>query len=390
DLNEFKLMVRRLHEAGIEVILDVVYNHTAEGNQLGPTLSFRGIDNASYYILGEDPRYYFDSTGCGNTVNLRHQRVLQMVMDSLRYWVEECHVDGFRFDLASSLGRERESFDHHSVFFDAIGQDPVLYPVKLIAEPWDTGPNGYQLGNFPPGWAEWNDRYRDTVRAFWRGDEGKVGGLAESLLASAPLFDKRGRRPWSSVNFVTTHDGFTLADVVSYNHKHNEANGEDNQDGHDHNLSCNWGAEGPTEDPQILDLRDRMRRNLLATVLLSQGTPMLLMGDEIGRSQNGNNNAYCQDDRINWLDLGTLGQRDSEFLEFVRRLVSIRRSHSVLRAGRFKHGQSTPGGDPDVQWLRPDGEVMSEEDWHNSDSRFVALLLSDGSERLLMVFNAHP
>jgi glycogen operon protein len=389
NLHEFKLMVRRLHEAGIEVILDVVYNHTAEGNHMGPTLSFRGIDNASYYVLADDPRYYFDTTGCGNTMNLRHQRVLQMVMDSLRYWVEQCHVDGFRFDLASSLGRDRSVFDQHSVFFEAIRQDPVMSTVKLIAEPWDTGPDGYQVGNFPPGWAEWNDKYRDVARGFWKGDEGLASGLAGHLLGSAGAFEKRGRRPWSSVNFVTAHDGFTLADVVSFNDKHNEANGEDNRDGHSNNLSWNCGAEGPTDDAGILDLRDRMRRNLVATVLFSQGTPMLLMGDEIGRSQGGNNIAYCQDNEMNWLAWDNIGDRDLAFMEFVRAVIQIRRSRPLLRQTRFFHGDATPGGDPDVSWFRPDGQPMEQNDWENTQTRTMGARLSDGRSRLLLLFNAH-
>ena len=301
NIDEFKLMVRRLHEAGIEVIMDVVYNHTAEGNQMGPTMSFRGIDNASYYVLGDDPRYTFDTTGTGNSLNLKNGRVLQMVMDSLRYWVEDCHVDGFRFDLASTLGRDRDVFDPDSVFLEATRQDPVLSRVKLIAEPWDTGPGGYQLGNYPPGWAEWNDKYRDVTRAFWKGEQGQVRELADNLLGSSRLFEHRGRRPWASVNFVTAHDGFTLADTVSYEQKHNEANGEGNMDGHSHNLSRNWGAEGPTDDPGILAVRQRMMRNLLTTLLFSQGTPMILMGDEVARSQGGNNNAYCQDSEMNYL-----------------------------------------------------------------------------------------
>ena len=388
-IHEFKLMVRRLHEAGIEVILDVVYNHTAEGNQMGPTLSFRGIDNASYYVLADDPRYYFDTTGCGNTVNLRNQRVLQMIMDSLRYWVQECHVDGFRFDLSSSLGRDRTAFDHNAVFFEAVRQDPVLSDVKLIAEPWDTGPDGYQLGNHPPGWAEWNDQYRDTVRAFWRGDEGMAGRLAGRLLGSGDIFDRRGRRPWASVNFVTAHDGFTLADVVSYDHKHNEANGEDNRDGHDHNLSHNWGAEGPTEDEAILARRDGVRRAMIATVLFSQGTPMLLMGDELGRSQNGNNNGYCQDNEINWLAWSDHAPRDAAFLEFVTRLIAIRRSRPLLMQRRFLRGREGAEGQPDVMWLRPDGAEMEQSDWDNGDTRALAVLLNGEGQRALILFNAH-
>jgi isoamylase len=389
-IHEFKLMVRRLHEAGIEVILDVVYNHTAEGNHMGPTLSFRGIDNASYYMLGDVPRYYFDTTGCGNTVNLRHQRVLQMVMDSLRYWVQECHVDGFRFDLASSLGRDRDVFDHNAVFFDAVRQDPVLSTVKLIGEPWDTGPDGYQLGNFPPGWAEWNDRYRDTVRAYWKGDDGMAPELASRLLGSGDYFEKRGRRPWASINFVTAHDGFTLADVVSFNEKHNEANGEGNRDGHSHNLSWNCGVEGFTDDPEILDLRALMRRNFVATLLLSQGTPMLLMGDEVGRSQGGNNNAYCQDNEINWLDWNGRGEREATFHEFVRGVIAVRRSKPLLRQPKFLHGEPVGHGNLlDVQWLRTDGKAMTEHDWDQPLTRSMAIMLGADGARMLMLLNAH-
>ncbi|MEI2386969.1 glycogen debranching protein GlgX [Breoghania sp. JC706] len=391
DLHEFKLMVRRLHEAGIEVILDVVYNHTAEGNHLGPTLSFRGADNASYYILDSDPRYYFDVTGCGNTLNLKNSRVLQMVMDSLRYWVEDAHVDGFRFDLATALGREREAFDQHAVFFEAVRQDPTLSDVKLIAEPWDIGPDGYQLGAFPPGFAEWNGQYRDGVRTFWKGEEGGMPDMARGLLGWAPLFDHSGRRPWSSINFVTAHDGFTLTDLVSYSEKHNEANQEDNQDGHDDNRSWNWGAEGATDDPEILDLRDRMRRNLLATLLFSQGTPMLLMGDERGRTQAGNNNGYCQDNEMSWLDWKGENERDARFLEFVRALIHIRRSTALLRETSFLHGRQVNATHiPDVVWLRPDGQEMGEDDWNNPLSKSIGLLFCDEERRrLLMLINAH-
>ncbi|MEW5424950.1 glycogen debranching protein GlgX [Amorphus sp. 3PC139-8] len=388
-IHEFKLLVRRLHEAGIEVILDVVYNHTAEGNELGPTLSFRGIDNASYYLLGDDPRYYFDTTGCGNTVDLRHQRALQMVMDSLRYWVEQCHVDGFRFDLASSLGRDRDAFDQNAVFFDAVQQDPVLSRVKLIAEPWDTGPDGYQLGHFPPGWAEWNDTYRDTVRAFWRGDEGTLPTLADRLLGSSDFFENQGRRPWASINLVTAHDGFTLADVVSYNDKHNEANGEDNADGHSHNLSYNWGAEGPTDDPEILAARDQARRNMIATLLLSQGTPMMLMGDEIGRTQNGNNNAYCQDAEINWLAWSEIDPQDTAFDAFVRGLIDLRESRPLLTQDRFLHEAEDPRTGAFARWLRPDGEVMEPDNWQDPQTRSIALLLAAPSDSLLLILNAH-
>lgn len=386
NLHEFKMMVRRLHEAGIEVILDVVYNHTAEGNQMGPTLSFRGIDNASYYILADDPRYYFDTTGCGNTVNMTHPRVLQMVMDSLRYWVESCHVDGFRFDLASSLGRDRDQFSPSATFLDAVRQDPVLSKVKLIAEPWDTGANGYQVGNFPPGWAEWNDTYRDTVRSYWKGDQSTLQGLASCLTGSADKFDKRGRRPWASVNFVTAHDGFTLMDTVSYNDKHNEANQEDNRDGHSDNRSWNCGAEGETDDAEIIALRDKMRRAMMATLLLSQGTPMLLMGDEIGRTQGGNNNAYCQDNEMNWLNLAGVDERNDAFREFLSGLIALRRSRPLLSLPAFLHKKAH---EVQVEWLRPDGAPMEEGDWHNPDSRVVGMKLQNGSQGLLALFNSH-
>ncbi len=387
-VHEFKLMVRRLHEAGIEVILDVVYNHTAEGNQMGPTLSFRGIDNASYYILGDNPRYYFDTTGCGNTVNLKHQRVLQMVMDSLRYWVEACHVDGFRFDLASSLGRDRDQFNSNAVFLDAIRQDPVLSRVKMIAEPWDTGPDGYQLGNFPPLWAEWNDQYRDTVRSYWKGDPSSLPGLASRLMGSAEIFDRRGRRPWASINLVTAHDGFTLTDTVSYNDKHNAANGEDSRDGHSDNRSWNCGIEGPTEDEAVLDLRDQMRRAMMATLLLSQGTPMLLMGDEVGRTQDGNNNTYCQDNALNWLNLDDLDPRDAAFLAFVSDLIALRRGQPLFRLPAFTHGPDTPGA-TDVRWMRPDGELMNDGDWHDPEARALALHLAGKRDMVVMFFNSH-
>ena len=387
DIHEFKLMVKRLHEAGIEVILDVVYNHTAEGNQLGPTLSFRGIDNASYYVLGDDPRYTFDTTGTGNSLNLRNGRVLQMVMDSLRYWVEECHVDGFRFDLASTLGRDRDAFDSDSVFLEATRQDPVLQSVKLIAEPWDTGPNGYQLGNYPPPWAEWNDRYRDVARAFWRSDPGRARELADTLLGSSRFFERRGRRPWASVNFVTAHDGFTLRDTVSYEAKHNEANGEDNRDGHSNNLSRNWGVEGPTDDPDILAVRERTMRNLLATVLISQGTPMLLMGDEVGRSQRGNNNTYCQDDEINWLSW-ELGPTEAALRDFVSALTAIRRTRSLLGSPRFLHPEPTNAERTYARWLGPDGGEMGPSEWDDPETRALGLLMSTPKESLLTLFNA--
>jgi len=321
-ISEFKTMVKVLHSAGIEVLLDVVYNHTAEGNQLGPTLSFRGIDNASYYRLSaENPRYYVDFTGTGNTLNLQHPRVLQLLMDSLRYWVLEMHVDGFRFDLASALARELDEVDRLGSFFDTMGQDPVLSQVKLIAEPWDIGSGGYQVGNFPPGWNEWNDKYRDTLRGYWKGDGGLLADFARRFTGSPDLYEASGRKPHASINFVTAHDGFTLEDLVSYNDKHNEKNGEDNRDGHNDNRSWNWGVEGATEDLAVLALRMRHKRNLLASLMLSQGVPMILGGDELSRTQQGNNNAYCQDDELSWLDWA-LDDRREGFLEFVARLIS--------------------------------------------------------------------
>ena len=386
-IDEFKFMVKRLHEAGIEVILDVVYNHTAEGNHLGPTLSFRGIDNATYYLLAEDRRYYFDTTGCGNTMNLRHPRVLQLVTDSLRYWVEECHVDGFRFDLATALGREYQHFDANAIFFDTLSQDPVLQRVKLIAEPWDIGPNGYQLGNFPPGWAEWNGAYRDEIRGYWRGDTRSLPGLAAGILGSAERFDHRGRRTWASVNFVTAHDGFTLGDLWSYDGKHNQANLEDNRDGHNDNRSWNCGVEGPTDDPAVLALRARLRRATAATLLLSHGTPMWLAGDELGRTQHGNNNAYCQDNETNWIDWSE--RRDRAFAEYVRGVIAVRRERPLLRARKFRHG--APIGDTgmrDVVWLRPDGGEMALQDWQNGDDARLALMQSAAGQRsLLMLLN---
>ncbi len=405
DRNEFKAMVRRLHEAGLEVILDVVYNHTAEGGQLGPTLSFRGIDNLSYYRLpAEDKRAYINDSGCGNTLNLNHPQVLQLVIDSLRHWVDDMHVDGFRFDLAVSLGREAHGFDSHGAFFRAIQEDPVLSRVKLIAEPWDIGPGGYQLGAFPSGWAEWNDRFRDCVRRYWRGDPGTLPELARSLHGSSDLFEHNGRRPSASINLVTSHDGFTLADLVSYNQRHNEANGEHNKDGHSANFSSNHGVEGPADDPAIIRLRKRQRRNLLATMFLAQGTPMLLAGDELGRSQQGNNNAYCQDNEISWLDWSALGN-EAETLEFVRSLTRLRRDYPLLHRDRFVHGgkRFDPGGFTDIQWLRADGEVMREADWHDADKNFLAMLLAaeamaardarfvgEKEAALVIVYNADP
>jgi glycogen operon protein len=376
-VNEFKTMVRALHSAGIEVILDVVYNHTAEGNHMGPTLSFRGIDNLSYYRQADDnPRYYKDYTGCGNTLDMQHPRVLQLIMDSLRYWVTVMHVDGFRFDLAAALARELHAVDRLGAFFDIIRQDPVLNRVKLIAEPWDLGEGGYQVGNFPLGWAEWNDRYRDTMRAYWRGDEGLIGEFALRLTGSSDLYGLSGRRPFASINFITAHDGFTLHDLVSYNNKHNDANGEDNRDGHNHNVSWNCGVEGPTDDPAIRALRALQKRNLAATLLLSQGVPMLLAGDEIGNTQGGNNNAYCQDNPIGWLDWN-MSDEDRAQLEFVRRLVQLRRRHLAFRRRAFFEGRPLRGSRlKDIVWLTPEGSEMSEEEWQHNFARCVGVLLS--------------
>ncbi|HRK94828.1 MAG TPA: glycogen debranching protein GlgX [Rhodospirillales bacterium] len=381
-VREFKSMVANLHAAGIEVILDVVYNHTGEGNEFGPTVSFRGIDNASYYVLDGDRRRYLDFTGCGNSLNLTHPRVLQMVMDSLRFWVQEMHVDGFRFDLTTTLGREGHGFDPNSGFFDAVMQDPVLSQVKLIAEPWDVGYGGYQLGNYPPGWAEWNDRYRDSVRRFWRGDGGLIGELASRLTGSADLFQRQGRRPWSSVNFVTAHDGFTLNDLVGYQHKHNLANCEDNRDGTDNNNSWNCGVEGPTDDPRIRGLRAQQRRNFLATLLLSQGTPMLTAGDEFGRSQLGNNNAYCQDNEISWVNWEQRSDDDLALIEFVAALLAIRRDHAVFRRPKFLTGRAADGlGLKDVTWFSPAGHEMNDADWHRPNSHCLgAELFAPGND----------
>ncbi|MFL5191265.1 MAG: glycogen debranching protein GlgX [Microvirga sp.] len=400
-VNEVKEMVSHLHDAGIEVILDVVYNHTAEGNELGPTLSFKGIDNASYYRLAPDKRYYINDTGTGNTVNLSHSRVLQMVTDSLRYWAQEMQIDGFRFDLATILGREPHGFDEDGRFLDTCRQDPALSQVKLIAEPWDCGPGGYQVGRFSPGWAEWNDRYRDTVRAYWKGEEGKLPELASRLTASADIFNKRGRRPWASVNFITAHDGFTLNDLVSYNEKHNEANGEDNKDGHDHNLSFNYGAEGPTDDPKIRTLRLRQMRNMLATLLFSQGTPMLLAGDEFARTQEGNNNAYCQDNEISWIDWEGIDEDGIELLEFTRKLIQLRQDLPILRRGRFLSGVYNEELDvKDVTWLTPAGDEMTPEQWQDPNARCISILLDGRAQptgirrrgtdvTLLLILNAH-
>jgi isoamylase len=371
---EFKTAVKRLHDAGIEVILDVVY--TGEGSHLGPTLFLRGIDNLSYYRLQENRRYYQDVTGTGNTLNLEHPRVLQMVMDSLRYWVTEMHVDGFRFDLCTTLGRENGEFSQGSAFFDAIRQDPVMARVKLIAEPWDVGPYGYQLGNFPPGWAEWNGQYRDSVRRFWKGDEGMVPELASRVAGSADIFGYRGRRPWTSINFITAHDGFTLQDLVSYNEKHNEPNGEGNRDGHEPNYSWNHGVEGATDDPAIVKLRDQQKRNLLATLLLSLGVPMLLAGDEFGRTQNGNNNAYCQDNEISWLNWESIRPEDEALLGFVRYLVRLRRQHRVFSRPRFFRGEvASEAGLKDITWVTPAGVETTAEDWANSHASSLGYVL---------------
>jgi isoamylase len=372
---EFRTAVKKLHEAGIEVILDVVYNHTAEGNQMGPTLSFRGVDNASYYRLSpENPRYYFDVTGCGNSLNLSHPRVLQLVMDSLRYWASEMHVDGFRFDLASALGRETNGFDNGAGFFDAVRQDPVLSRVKLIAEPWDVGEGGYRVGGFPPGWSEWNDKYRDTVRQFWRGDEGRLAELASRLTASSDHYYHHGRRPWASINFVTAHDGFTLRDLVSYDAPHNEANQETS--GHADNKSWNCGVEGPTDDPAINALRLRQMRNMLATLLLAQGVPMLLAGDEIGHTQHGNNNAYCQDNEISWFPWEGWSEADRTQLDFVRQLIALRRANPAFRRARYFTGAPLAGnGQKDVTWLSPAGHEMTSEDWTLGYARCLGMLL---------------
>jgi isoamylase len=364
-VREFKTMVKALHDAGIEVILDVVYNHTAEGNQLGPTLSLRGIDNAAYYrVSPSDRRYYVDFTGCGNTLNMTHPRVLQLIMDSLRYWVLEMHVDGFRFDLASALARELHEVDRLGAFFDIIHQDPVLSQVKLIAEPWDLGEGGYQVGNFPVLWTEWNGRYRDSVRRFWRGDGGAVAEMATRLAGSSDLYAHNGRRPYASINFVTAHDGFTLQDLVSYEQKHNEANGDDNRDGESHNLSWNCGAEGPTDDPAVCALRERQKRNFLATLFLSQGVPMISGGDELSRTQQGNNNAYGQDNEISWTDWTLTGAR-RPFLEFAYRASRLMREHPALRRRKFFQGRRIRGADvKDIMWLSPNGVEVTDAEWN--------------------------
>ncbi|MBD3219748.1 glycogen debranching protein GlgX [bacterium] len=376
-VGEFKSMVKALHQAGIEVILDVVYNHTAEGNHLGPMLSFKGIDNAYYYRLTEDARYYMDYTGTGNSLNMRHPHALQLVMDSLRYWILEMHVDGFRFDLASTLARELHDVDRLSAFFDIIQQDPVISQVKLIAEPWDIGEGGYQVGNFPPVWSEWNGKYRDCVRDFWRGQDQTLAELAYRFTGSSDLYENTSRLPFASINFVTAHDGFTLTDLVSYNEKHNEANGEDGQDGEDHNRSWNCGAEGPTDDAGVLELRRRQRRNFLATLLLSQGVPMLLGGDEMGRTQQGNNNAYCQDNELSWHDWENC---DQELLEFCQRLIEFRSNHPVLRRRRWFQGRAIRGADnKDIAWFTPSGDPMSDENWQSGFAKSLGIFLNGES-----------
>jgi isoamylase len=400
QVREFKGMVKALHSAGIEVILDVVYNHTAEGNHLGPMLSFKGVDNASYYrLMPEEPRFYMDFTGTGNSLNPVHPSVLRLIMDSLRYFVIECHVDGFRFDLASALAREFYEVDRLSAFFDTIHQDPVLSQVKLIAEPWDVGPGGYQVGNFPVLWAEWNGLYRDTMRDFWR-TQANVGQFASRFTGSSDLYQSDGRAPFASINFITAHDGFTLRDLVSYNDKHNDANGEENRDGTDDNRSWNHGVEGPTGDPEIDALRARQQRNFLATLLLSQGVPMLLGGDEFGRTQGGNNNAWCQDNEVSWFDWEAA---DSELQEFTRRLIALRQAHPVFRRSAFLTGREVKGsGLPDVWWFRTDGRRMTQKEWQRDDVHTLGVFLNGeeisertpdgqdiGDDSFLLLFNAH-
>ena len=390
QVTEFKSMVRNLHAAGIEVILDVVYNHTAEGNHLGPTLCFRGIDNLAYYRLRpDDPRFYLDFTGTGNTFNLLHPRALQLVMDSLRYWVLEMHVDGFRFDLASTLARDHEGVNKLHAFFEIIHQDPVLSQVKLIAEPWDVGEGGYQVGNFPVLWAEWNGKYRDTMRSFWKGDEGRVGEMAYRLTGSPDLYQHSGRRPYASINFVTAHDGFTLTDLVSYNEKHNGANGDDNSDGDNNNQSWNCGIEGPTDDLQINALRERQRRNFLTTLFLSQGVPMLCGGDEWGRTQNGNNNAYCQDNEISWFNWAR-DEKQNQLLGFTQKLIQLRKDHPVFRRPKFFQGRRIRGSEiRDVMWFNPGGNEMSEEEWAHPFVRCLGMLLS-GDTMDVLTFKGEP
>jgi glycogen operon protein len=403
DVNEFKTMVKSLHSAGIEVILDVVYNHTAEGNQMGPTLSFRGIDNSVYYrLMPDNQRYYMDYTGTGNTLNMRHPRVLQLIMDSLRYWVLDMHVDGFRFDLAATLARELHEVDRLGAFLDIIHQDPILSQVKLIAEPWDLGEGGYQVGKFPVGWAEWNDRYRDAVRSYWKGDGGLIGELAYRITGSSDLYARSGRSAYASINFVTAHDGFTLNDLVSYNGKHNEANGEENHDGTDNNHSWNCGVEGPTDDPAVNTLRARQKRNFLATLLLSQGVPMVLAGDAIGHSQNGNNNAYCQDNEISWINWA-LKPEEQNLLSFAQFMIALRKNHPVFHRRNFFQGRAIKGaGIKDIQWLRPDGNEMTDDEWKQASAQCLGMFLAGDAlgevderaqpvkdETFLVLMNAH-
>ncbi len=386
QVREFKAMVKNLHRAGIEVILDVVYNHTAEGNHLGPTLCFKGIDNAAYYRLMEDQRFYRDYTGTGNTLNVMHPHVLQLIMDSLRYWVLDMHVDGFRFDLASTLARELHDVDKLGGFFDIIHQDPVLSQVKLIAEPWDVGEGGYQVGNFQVLWTEWNGRYRDTVRSYWKGDEGTTGEFAYRFSGSPDLYQTTGKRPYASINFVIAHDGFTLADLVSYNDKHNAANGEDNRDGDSHNRSWNCGVEGPTDDPKINQLRRRQQRNLLATLFLSQGVPMLCAGDEYGRTQKGNNNAYCQDNALSWLSWDR-DENAAELLDYTKSLIQLRHDHPIFRRPKFFQGRRIRGSEvKDIMWFNPGGMEMTDEEWDTSYVRCLGVLLSGDT---MDVQNAH-
>jgi isoamylase len=377
SVSEFKTMVKAFHSAGMEVILDVVYNHTAEGSHTGPTLSFRGIDNACYYRLNpENPRLYVDYTGCGNTLNMQNPRVLQLIMDSLRYWVTDMHVDGFRFDLASALARELHEVDRLGAFFDIIRQDPVISQVKLIAEPWDLGEGGYQVGNFPPGWTEWNDKYRDTMRSYWKGDGGIIGEFAQRLTGSSDLYERSGRRPHASINFITCHDGFTLHDLVTYNVKHNEANLEGNRDGFDDNRSWNCGVEGETDDPAINELRARQKRNFIATLMLSQGVPMMLGGDEIDRTQRGNNNPYCQDNEVSWYDWRMTREKERLF-EFIKRMIELRREHPIFHRRHFFQGRPIRGsGVKDIIWLNPDGAEMTDAEWRESHARSLGVYFS--------------
>jgi isoamylase len=402
-VEEFKMMVRALHDWGIEVILDVVYNHTAEGNHLGPTLSLRGIDNLAYYRLSKNkPRYYVDYTGTGNTLNMQHPQVLQLIMDSLRYWVTEMHIDGFRFDLASTLARELHEVDRLGAFFDIIQQDPIISQVKLIAEPWDLGEGGYQVGNFPVLWTEWNGKYRDSIRRFWKGEGRQVAEMATRLAGSSDLYEQGGRRPHASINFITCHDGFTLQDLVSYNEKHNEANGEENRDGSNDNISWNCGVEGPTERPEVTARRERQKRNLMAALMFSQGVPMICGGDEIGRTQQGNNNAYCQDNEINWYNWD-LGKDQKDFLEFTQNVISIRNAHPVLSRRKFFQGRYIRGSEiKDISWFSPDGHEMTDEEWNAESARYLGVRLAgdaidevddlglriDG-DTLLILLNAH-